>query len=86
MDEYEGPSLQTVPVGWFDEAASIAAMARPGGFDVRIELTEGGFIVRGATGDRTAEERLTFFDLSMAADTGNPFRACIGRVVAELRG
>ena len=84
QDDYVGPDVQSVPIGWFREAIEVAERAAPGGYAVSIQLYDNGFEVIARAGDRVANERLTFFDLAME-DKGNPFLRHIERAVAGVR-
>jgi len=84
-NQYVGPAMQQVPLGWFSDAASIAAKAKPGGIDITIELTENGFEIEGQQGGKIARRVVSIMDLAME-EVDNPFPDYIGQVVTELRG
>lgn len=83
-NHYDGPAMMTVPLGWFSEAASIAANARPGGIEITIQLSEAGFEIEARAGQKVASRTVSIMDLAME-EVDNPFPAYIGQVVAELR-
>lgn len=83
--DYVGPEAQSVPIGWFREAIEVAQRAAPGGYALTIQLYDNGFEVVARSGERTATERLTFFDMAMEAERGNPFLLHIERVISTIR-
>jgi hypothetical protein len=85
-DDYVGPDMQTVPIGWFREAIEVAERAAPGGYNISIQVFANGFEVVASLADKVATEQLTFFDMAMEAESGNPFPRCIRRAVDALRG
>ena len=84
QDDYAGPDMQTVPIGWFSEAAGVAASAAPGGIAISITLSENGFQIEARRGEVVVTKRLSFFDIAME-DAGNPFLPQINQAVSKLR-
>lgn len=85
IDDYNGPDIQTVPIGWFREAIEVAQRAAPGGYVVTIQLFDNGFEVIARSGDKIATERLDFFSMAMEAESGNPFLRHIARAIDAVR-
>lgn len=83
--DYSGPDAQSVPIGWFREAIEVAQRAAPGGYALTIQLFDNGFEIIARSGDRVATERLTFFDMAMEAERGNPFLLHIERAISAIR-
>ncbi|MEO9132423.1 MAG: hypothetical protein ABI240_14600 [Sphingomonas sp.] len=84
-DDYNGPDATPVPIGWFREAIGVAQHAAPGGYVVAIQLFDNGFEIVARAGDRSATERLNFFEMAMEAEVGNPFPRLIGRAIDGVR-
>lgn len=82
-NEYRGPLAREVPLGWFKDAAAVAARASPE-IAFTIRLTEDGFMVTGRMDDRTEPDLLSFFDLAMEEDD-NPFLTTISQIADKLR-
>jgi hypothetical protein len=80
---YSGPAMQPVPIGWFQEAAELAANA-PAGMAIHLSLIPDGFLIRGETDDRQLERRVTFLDMAMEEDL-NPLIEPIAAISASLR-